>query len=75
MTDVTEWLLDPEVAYLNQGAFGALPRSVWDAATELRLQMEPLTDFHLALPESESFLAADLSKDAAAELAYAEQAH
>lgn len=42
---------------------------------ELRLQMEPLTDFHLALPETESFLAADLSKDAAAELAYAEQAH
>lgn len=33
-------MLDPEVAYLNQGAFGALPRSVWEAATELRLQME-----------------------------------
>jgi acetolactate decarboxylase len=42
---------------------------------QLRLQMEPLTDFHLALPETESFLAADLSKDTAAELAYAEQAH
>jgi hypothetical protein len=40
MTDVTEWLLDPEVAYLNHGAFGALPTSVGDAATELRLQME-----------------------------------
>jgi acetolactate decarboxylase len=41
----------------------------------LRLRMETLTDFHLALPESESFLKADLSKNAANELAYAEQAH
>ncbi|HEX3707288.1 MAG TPA: aminotransferase class V-fold PLP-dependent enzyme [Mycobacteriales bacterium] len=40
MTDVTEWMLDPEVAYLNQGAFGALPRVVWDAASELRQRME-----------------------------------
>jgi isopenicillin-N epimerase len=40
VSDVTEWLLDPEVAYLNHGAFGALPRSVWEVATELRLQME-----------------------------------
>jgi isopenicillin-N epimerase len=40
VSDVTDWLLDPEVAYLNHGAFGALPRSVWEVATELRLQME-----------------------------------
>jgi isopenicillin-N epimerase len=40
VTDVTEWLLDPEVAYLNHGAFGALPRAVWEVATELRMQME-----------------------------------
>ena len=40
MGDVTEWMLDPEVAYLNQGAFGALPRSVWDVAAELRKRME-----------------------------------
>jgi acetolactate decarboxylase len=45
------------------------------AADTLRLQMEELTDFHLALPETESFLKADLSKNAADELAYAEQAH
>jgi acetolactate decarboxylase len=44
-------------------------------AGPLRLQVEPLTDFHLALPESEAFLKADLSKNTAAELAYAEQAH
>jgi isopenicillin-N epimerase len=37
---MTEWMLDPEVAYLNHGAFGALPRVVWEAATELRAMME-----------------------------------
>ncbi|HWC35637.1 MAG TPA: aminotransferase class V-fold PLP-dependent enzyme [Mycobacteriales bacterium] len=40
MPDVTEWLLDPDVAYLNQGAFGALPKPVAAAAAELRAQME-----------------------------------
>lgn len=45
------------------------------AADALRLRIEALTDFHLALPESEAFLKADLSKNAAEELAYAEQAH
>jgi len=37
---VSEWLLDPDVAYLNHGAFGALPTVVADAALELRLMME-----------------------------------
>jgi acetolactate decarboxylase len=45
------------------------------AADSLRLRVEALTDFHLALPESEAFLKADLSKNTAQELAYAEQAH
>jgi len=44
-------------------------------AGPLRLQAEALTDFHLALPETEAFLKADLSKNTADELAYAEQAH
>ncbi len=44
-------------------------------AGSLRLRMEALTDFHLALPEIESFLKADLTRNAANELAYAEQAH
>jgi len=44
-------------------------------AGPLRLKIEALTDFHLALPESEAFLRADLSKNTAEELAYAEQAH
>lgn len=44
-------------------------------AGPLRLRVEALTNFHLALPESEAFLKADLSKSTAEELAYAEQAH
>jgi acetolactate decarboxylase len=44
-------------------------------ADRLQLKIEPLTAFHLALPESESFLKADLSKSTTEELAYAEQAH
>jgi acetolactate decarboxylase len=47
-----------------------------DVATDtLQLKVEALTNFHLALPESEAFLKADLSKNTAEELAYAEQAH
>lgn len=45
------------------------------SAGALRLRMEALTSFHLALPENEAFLKADLTKNAADELAYAEQAH
>jgi len=44
-------------------------------AAQLHLRIEPLTDFHLALPASEAFLKADLSKNTAQELAYAGQAH
>jgi acetolactate decarboxylase len=44
-------------------------------ADRLRLQVEALMDFHLALPTSEAFLKADLSKNTAQELAYAEQRH
>lgn len=40
-----------------------------------RLRMESLTDFHLALPENEAFLKADLSRNSADELAYAENSH
>jgi acetolactate decarboxylase len=45
------------------------------SASSLRLRTETLTDFHLALPENETFLRADLSKNTADELAYAEQSH
>jgi acetolactate decarboxylase len=44
-------------------------------ADTLQLKVEALTSFHLALPETEAFLKADLSKNTAEELAYAEQAH
>jgi acetolactate decarboxylase len=44
-------------------------------AEQLQLQLETLNDFHLVLPESRNFLRADLSKNTADELAYAERAH
>jgi acetolactate decarboxylase len=44
-------------------------------AEQLQLQLETLNDFHLVLPESQSFLRSDLSKNTADELAYAERAH
>jgi acetolactate decarboxylase len=45
------------------------------ASDALRLRVEALSDFHLSLPESEAFIRADLSKDTAEQLAYAEKAH
>ena len=41
----------------------------------LGLRIEALTDFHLALPASEAFLKADLTRNTAEELTYAERAH
>jgi isopenicillin-N epimerase len=34
------WTLDPEVAYLNHGSFGACPRQVLEFQAELRAQLE-----------------------------------
>jgi acetolactate decarboxylase len=45
------------------------------AAAKLQVRMEALADFHLALPETESFLKDDFSKNKPEELANAEQAH
>ena len=36
----TSWLIDPGVAYLNHGGFGALPRPVADAAAAIRAEIE-----------------------------------
>ncbi|GAC1610560.1 MAG: aminotransferase class V-fold PLP-dependent enzyme [Mycobacteriales bacterium] len=35
-----QWLVDPAVAYLNHGGFGALPRPVAEAAAVLRAELE-----------------------------------
>jgi acetolactate decarboxylase len=45
------------------------------SASNLRIRVARLNDFHLSLPESADFLRADLSKDPSKELAYAEQIH
>jgi acetolactate decarboxylase len=45
------------------------------AAGPLRLRVEALNEFRLALPESEAFLKADLSKSTAEDLTYAEHSH
>src|SRR5690349_17650110 len=36
----TSWLIDPGIAYLNHGGFGALPRPVADAAASWRNEVE-----------------------------------
>ena len=36
----TTWLVDPDVAYLNHGGFGALPLPVAEAAAALRAEIE-----------------------------------
>lgn len=36
----TSWLVDPGVAYLNHGGFGALPRPVAEAAATIRAEIE-----------------------------------
>ena len=35
-----EWLLDPEIAFLNHGAFGACPRRVLEFQNDWRLRLE-----------------------------------
>jgi isopenicillin-N epimerase len=46
------WLLDPAVAYLNHGSFGACPKAILEKQTELRLRLErePVDFFVRELP-------------------------
>ena len=36
----TKWLVDPDIAYLNHGGFGALPEPVAEAAAAIRAEIE-----------------------------------
>ena len=49
----SDFLLDPEVAYLNHGSFGACPRPVFDIWREwqARLEREPVLFLDKELPE------------------------
>ena len=40
MLPATSWLVDPDVAYLNHGGYGALPVPVAEAAAALRAEVE-----------------------------------
>ena len=40
MLPTTQWLIDPDHAYLNHGGFGALPVPVAEAAAAIRAQVE-----------------------------------
>lgn len=37
---ISEWMLEPEVDFLNHGSFGAVPRIVFEAQAEWRRQIE-----------------------------------
>jgi len=47
------WLLDPAVAYLNHGSFGACPKAILEKQSELRLELErePVDFYIRALPD------------------------
>lgn len=49
----SEWRLDPEVKFLNNGSFGATPRMVLDAVRSLHAEMEaePVRFFARELPD------------------------
>jgi isopenicillin-N epimerase len=63
------WMLDPEVAFLNHGSFGACPRRVFDFATEMRarLEREPIrfliADLDRKMDEARAAIAAFMGAD------------
>jgi isopenicillin-N epimerase len=64
------WCLDPNVAYLNHGSFGACPAAVLEAQTALRREMERepvdflVTDFPARLDAARETLSAFLGAEA-----------
>jgi len=61
------WSIDPSVTFLNHGSFGATPREIQDAQSELRAHLEEnamqffLRDLESLLDESRAALAAFVS--------------
>ncbi|CAD6565750.1 MAG: hypothetical protein ASARMPREDX12_006754 [Alectoria sarmentosa] len=67
----SEWLLRPDIVHLDHGSSGACPRSVFDAQTALRLEIERgspdffLRRYHALLSASKAGLARFLHADPA----------
>lgn len=53
MAQVSDWLLDPEICFLNHGSFGAVPRAVMDHQRALmeRVEADPVRFVSLDLQE------------------------
>jgi isopenicillin-N epimerase len=71
MSDLSRhWTLDPEIAFLNHGSFGACPRAILDEQQRLRAQLErePVRFFFREAPalldESRAILARFIGADA-----------
>src|SRR5258707_12043706 len=73
----SEWLLDPDISFLNHGSYGAVPRKVFDEQRRLqeRMERDPTEVLALELPSALRASADHLAtfvKCAGADLAFVE---
>src|SRR5947208_15333787 len=60
----SEWLLDPDISFLNHGSYGAVPRVVFNEQRRLQERMErnPSEFLALELPDALRAAANDLAR-------------